>query len=213
MPRPNKILAITGGVGGAKLALGLSKVLSPEQVLFAVNVGDDFSHLGLHISPDIDSLTYALAEVNNQELGWGRAGESWQFIETLGSLGGDDWFRLGDKDMALHMRIAMHVDVQMQIDMRVHHAPCTIHHAPYTIHHTPYTIHDAPCTIHHTRTMYMVPGWSRTSFGAKQNVTAFLAYRRARNSQYRTNVGASQMRVKFQCDHVSATLNGKCQFR
>ena len=104
MPRPNKILAITGGVGGAKLALGLSKVLSPEQVLFAVNVGDDFSHLGLHISPDIDSLTYALAEENNQELGWGRAGETWQFIETLSSLGGDDWFRLGDKDMALHMR-------------------------------------------------------------------------------------------------------------
>ena len=104
MARPTKILAITGGVGGAKLALGLSKILSPEQVMFAVNIGDDFSHLGLHISPDIDSLTYALAEQNNQELGWGRAGETWQFIETLGSLGGDDWFRLGDKDMALHMR-------------------------------------------------------------------------------------------------------------
>ncbi len=72
--------------------------------MFAVNIGDDFTHLGLHISPDIDSLTYALAEQNNQELGWGRAGETWQFIETLGSLGGDDWFRLGDKDMALHMR-------------------------------------------------------------------------------------------------------------
>ena len=104
MARPTKILAITGGVGGAKLALGLSKILSPEQVMFAVNIGDDFTHLGLHISPDIDSLTYALAEQNNQELGWGRAGETWQFIETLGSLGGDDWFRLGDKDMALHMR-------------------------------------------------------------------------------------------------------------
>ena len=72
--------------------------------MFAVNIGDDFTHLGLHISPDIDSLTYALAEQNNQELGWGRAGETWQFIETFGSLGGDDWFRLGDKDMALHMR-------------------------------------------------------------------------------------------------------------
>ena len=104
MPRPNKILAITGGVGGAKLALGLAKILDPEQILFAVNVGDDFEHLGLHISPDIDSLTYALAEQNNQELGWGRAGETWQFIETLGSLGGEDWFRLGDKDLALHMR-------------------------------------------------------------------------------------------------------------
>ena len=104
MARPKKILAITGGVGGAKLALGLSKILSPEQVMFAVNIADDFTHLGLHISPDIDSLIYALAEQNNQELGWGRAGETWQFIETLGSLGGENWFRLGDKDMALHMR-------------------------------------------------------------------------------------------------------------
>ena len=101
MPR---ILALTGGVGGAKLALGLSQVLGPDEVLFMVNTGDDFEHLGLHISPDIDSLTYALAQENNQELGWGRAGETWQFIETLGALGGDDWFRLGDKDMALHTR-------------------------------------------------------------------------------------------------------------
>ena len=78
-----KILAITGGVGGAKLALGLSKVLPPEALMFAVNTGDDFEHLGLHISPDIDSLTYALAEQNNTETGWGRVGETWQFIETL----------------------------------------------------------------------------------------------------------------------------------
>lgn len=104
MSRPRKILAVTGGVGGAKLAVGLAQLLGPDELMFAVNVGDDFTHLGLHISPDIDSLTYALAGQNNQELGWGRAGETWQFIETLGSLGGDDWFRLGDKDMALHMR-------------------------------------------------------------------------------------------------------------
>ena len=104
MSRPRKILAVTGGVGGAKLAVGLAQLLGPGELMFAVNVGDDFTHLGLHISPDIDSLTYALAGQNNQELGWGRAGETWQFIETLGSLGGDDWFRLGDKDMALHMR-------------------------------------------------------------------------------------------------------------
>jgi LPPG:FO 2-phospho-L-lactate transferase len=100
----SKILAITGGVGGAKLALGLSKILEPEQLVFAVNTGDDFDHLGLHISPDIDSLTYALAEQNNLELGWGRAGETWHFIETLSALGGEDWFRLGDKDLALHMQ-------------------------------------------------------------------------------------------------------------
>lgn len=99
-----KILAITGGVGGAKLALGLAKVLNPEELLFAVNTGDDFTHFGLHIAPDIDSLTYALAEQNNQELGWGRAGETWHFIETMASLGGEDWFRLGDKDLAIHMR-------------------------------------------------------------------------------------------------------------
>ena len=99
-----KILAITGGVGGAKLALGLSKVLPPEALMFAVNTGDDFSHFGLHIAPDIDSLTYALAEQNNSELGWGRAGETWQFIDTMESLGGESWFRLGDKDLALHMR-------------------------------------------------------------------------------------------------------------
>lgn len=104
MSRARKILAVTGGVGGAKLAVGLAQLLGPDELMFAVNVGDDFTHLGLHISPDIDSLTYALAGQNNQELGWGRAGETWQFIETLGSLGGDDWFRLGDKDMALHMR-------------------------------------------------------------------------------------------------------------
>lgn len=99
-----RYLSITGGVGGAKLAVGLAQILSPDEVLFAVNTGDDFEHLGLHISPDIDSLSYALAQENNKELGWGRAGETWQFITTLGELGGADWFRLGDKDLALHMR-------------------------------------------------------------------------------------------------------------
>jgi len=97
-------LAITGGVGGAKLALGLSKLLAPHELFFAVNTGDDFEHLGLHISPDIDTLTYTLAGASNTDLGWGREGETWQFIETLGQLGGADWFRLGDKDMALHIR-------------------------------------------------------------------------------------------------------------
>ena len=97
-----RILALTGGVGGAKLALGLSQILAPDELLFAVNTGDDFEHLGLHISPDLDSLTYALSQQNNTETGWGRAGESWNFIETLGALGGEAWFRLGDKDLALH---------------------------------------------------------------------------------------------------------------
>ena len=98
-----KILAITGGVGGAKLALGLSKVLNEDEVLFLVKTGDDFQHLGLEISPDVDSLLYALSEKNNPELGWGRKDESWNFISTLEELGEDAWFRLGDRDLALHI--------------------------------------------------------------------------------------------------------------
>ena len=98
-----KILAITGGVGGAKLALGLSKILNPDELLFLVNTGDDFQHLGLEISPDLDSLLYALSEKNNPELGWGRANESWACISELEELGADSWFRLGDRDLALHL--------------------------------------------------------------------------------------------------------------
>ena len=95
-------LAITGGVGGAKLALGLSHLLEPDQIAFAVNTGDDFEHLGLSISPDIDTLTYTLSDLANRELGWGRQDESWAFMDTLERLGGETWFRLGDRDLALH---------------------------------------------------------------------------------------------------------------
>ena len=98
-----KILAITGGVGGAKLALGLSKILTPDELLFLVNTGDDFQHLGLEISPDLDSLLYALSGKNNPELGWGRANETWTCISELEELGADSWFRLGDRDLALHL--------------------------------------------------------------------------------------------------------------
>jgi LPPG:FO 2-phospho-L-lactate transferase len=95
-------LAITGGVGGAKLALGLSHVLEPEDIAFAVNTGDDFEHLGFSISPDIDTLTYTLADLANQKEGWGRRDETWHFMESLKALGGETWFRLGDRDLALH---------------------------------------------------------------------------------------------------------------
>ena len=98
-----KILAITGGVGGAKLALGLSKILTPDELLFLVNTGDDFQHLGLEISPDLDSLLYALSGKINPELGWGRANETWACISELEELGADSWFRLGDRDLALHL--------------------------------------------------------------------------------------------------------------
>jgi len=99
----HKVLALCGGVGGAKLALGLSKVLSPEQLTIVVNTGDDFEHFGLPVCPDIDTVTYTLAGLSNRELGWGRQDESWNCLETLEQLGGETWFRLGDRDLALHL--------------------------------------------------------------------------------------------------------------
>ena len=98
-----RCLALSGGVGGAKLALGLAHVLPPEDLLVVANTGDDFEHLGLLICPDIDTVTYTLAGIANPETGWGRADESWHFMETLAALGGETWFRLGDRDLALHM--------------------------------------------------------------------------------------------------------------
>lgn len=99
-----KYLAITGGVGGAKLALGLTHVLGPDEIRFLVNTGDDFEHLGLHVSPDLDTLMYTLSGLANPEAGWGRRDESWNFIETLRDLGGESWFNLGDRDLAVHVR-------------------------------------------------------------------------------------------------------------
>ncbi|TXL78695.1 2-phospho-L-lactate transferase [Vineibacter terrae] len=97
------VVALSGGVGGAKLALGLSRVLPPEELLVVANTGDDFEHLGLSISPDIDTLTYALAGLDNPETGWGRRDETWSFMASIGALGGADWFRLGDRDLATHV--------------------------------------------------------------------------------------------------------------
>jgi LPPG:FO 2-phospho-L-lactate transferase len=97
------VLALAGGVGGAKLAEGLAAILPPGELTVAVNVGDDFEHLGLRISPDIDTVTYTLAGLNNREQGWGLEGETWNFITALERLGGDTWFRLGDQDIATHL--------------------------------------------------------------------------------------------------------------
>ena len=97
------ILALSGGVGGAKLALGLSHVVPAEDLLIVANTGDDFEHLGLSVSPDLDTLMYALGGLDNQTLGWGRRDETWSFMETLGALRGPTWFRLGDRDLAVHV--------------------------------------------------------------------------------------------------------------
>jgi LPPG:FO 2-phospho-L-lactate transferase len=97
------ILALAGGVGGAKLANGLTGCLAPDELVIAVNTGDDFEHLGLHVSPDLDSVMYRLAGLNDTERGWGLAGESWRFMEALRRLGGETWFNLGDQDLATHV--------------------------------------------------------------------------------------------------------------
>ena len=98
-----RILALAGGVGGAKLAFGLSNVLPSDALTVAVNTADDFEHLGFSISPDLDTVMYKLAGVANPETGWGRQGESWTVMEALGAVGGETWFRLGDKDLATHI--------------------------------------------------------------------------------------------------------------
>ncbi len=97
------ILALCGGVGGAKLALGLSHMLAPGGLTIVANTGDDFEHLGFHISPDVDTVMYTLSGLANPATGWGRDGESWSFMESLRAFGGEDWFQLGDKDLATHV--------------------------------------------------------------------------------------------------------------
>ncbi len=117
-----KIVALAGGVGGAKFADGLAQVIDPRMnanqhesiradsrgfadgsLTVVVNVGDDFDHLGLRICPDLDTVTYTLAGIANPETGWGLAGETWNAMETLGRYGGETWFRLGDYDLGMHL--------------------------------------------------------------------------------------------------------------
>ena len=98
-----KIVALAGGVGGAKLADGLAHCLTAENLTVIVNTGDDFEHWGLKICPDLDTVCYTLAGFANPETGWGRAGETWQVFENIRLLGGEDWFHLGDKDLATHI--------------------------------------------------------------------------------------------------------------
>jgi LPPG:FO 2-phospho-L-lactate transferase len=98
-----RIVALSGGVGGAKLALGLSRVMPAGALTVVANTGDDFDHLGLRICPDIDTLMYVLAGLDDRERGWGRAGETWGFMDALKEMGGPAWFQLGDADLATHV--------------------------------------------------------------------------------------------------------------
>lgn len=97
------IVALAGGVGGAKLVAGLASILPPGRLTVAVNTGDDFDHLGLRICPDIDTVMYTLAGIANPQTGWGQAGETWSFMEAVERFGGPVWFRLGDRDLATHV--------------------------------------------------------------------------------------------------------------
>src|SRR5246500_5290871 len=97
------VVALSGGIGGAKLALGLYRVLPPGALTVVANTGDDFEHLGLSISPDLDTLLYTLAGIDNPETGWGRRDETWTFMAAPEALGGETWFKLGDGDLATHV--------------------------------------------------------------------------------------------------------------
>ena len=103
MNREALVLALCGGVGGAKVALGLSRLLPGDRLVVACNTGDDFDHFGLAISPDVDTVLYTLSGLSNLELGWGREGETWHAMAALKALGGETWFQLGDADLALHL--------------------------------------------------------------------------------------------------------------
>lgn len=98
-----KIIALSGGVGGAKLVLGLAQLLPPERLMVVTNTGDDFDHLGLRICPDTDTVLYTLAGLADPERGWGRVDETWTFMKAVKAMGGENWFNLGDGDLALHV--------------------------------------------------------------------------------------------------------------
>jgi LPPG:FO 2-phospho-L-lactate transferase len=98
-----RVVVLSGGVGGARFLRGLVDAVDPAAVTAVVNVGDDLEVLGLSVSPDLDSVLYALADLGDEERGWGRADESWRALATVEALGGEAWFRLGDRDLGLHL--------------------------------------------------------------------------------------------------------------
>ncbi|UYN95605.1 MAG: 2-phospho-L-lactate transferase [Enhydrobacter sp.] len=115
-----RLLALAGGVGGAKLALGLASILPAERLTVVVNTADDFEHLGLAICPDLDTVMYTLGGVANPDTGWGRRDESWAVMEAIGALGGETWFRLGDKDLAVHIERSRRLRAGEPLSMVTH---------------------------------------------------------------------------------------------
>jgi LPPG:FO 2-phospho-L-lactate transferase len=103
MAGQGSIVALAGGVGGGRMADGLVRALPEDRLTVVVNTADDFEHIGLYVSPDLDSVMYAVAGIDNRETGWGIAGETWAFLDALARLGGETWFKLGDRDLATHV--------------------------------------------------------------------------------------------------------------
>lgn len=115
-----RVVALAGGVGGAKMLDGLARALPADHLTAIVNTGDDFDHLGLRICPDLDTVVYTLAGVSNPETGWGRKSETWQFMTALKSLGGPGWFQLGDQDLAMHVLRTMALNSGEPLTQVVH---------------------------------------------------------------------------------------------
>jgi len=115
-----KIVAFAGGVGGAKLADGLAQLLSFKDLTIVVNTGDDFEHLGLYISPDLDTVCYMLAGLANPDTGWGRSGDTYHVLEQLQIIGGPTWFRLGDQDLATHIERTRRLDIGQTLSQITH---------------------------------------------------------------------------------------------
>lgn len=140
-----KVAALSGGVGGAKLALGLNAVMGSDDLTLIANTGDDFEFHGLHVSPDIDTLVYTLSGKSDEVRGWGLAGETWGFMEALGELGGEAWFNLGDHDLAMHILrteklrqgvslSAITADVRQALGIAAHILPMSDQAVPTIVH-------------------------------------------------------------------------------
>jgi LPPG:FO 2-phospho-L-lactate transferase len=132
MSKVLKVVALAGGVGGAKLADGLAGCLPPEALTIVVNTGDDFEHLGLYICPDLDTVCYTLGGLANPATGWGRVDETWHAIEGLSALGGPDWFRLGDRDLGTHLERTRRLRAGEKLSQVTRHF-CRSWGIPYTV--------------------------------------------------------------------------------
>jgi LPPG:FO 2-phospho-L-lactate transferase len=139
------MLALAGGVGGAKLAAGLAACVPPDELLVVVNTADDFLHFGLHIAPDVDTVMYWLAGCNDPAQGWGIANDTWNCMSALEALGGPTWFRLGDRDLATHLERTRRLkegqslseitrDFCVRLNIAHHVAPMTDHPVRTLVH-------------------------------------------------------------------------------